>query len=159
MNKKSIYIILFIMLLAVVILSLYTTFAYDEEASKIDESTADYNLIYGLKETSNRQVTIAAQETKHIDIILSNTYNATIKYGMYYHLIKPNNMPNNVKISIAEESINQLQGTIKPNDTATISIMISNQSEYNLELIIGALVGFENGNIEELLGDNEVLIK
>lgn len=159
MNKKSIYIILFIMLFAVSILSLYTTFAYDGETEKLDNSDANYNLIYSLKESLNQQIDVGSNETKYVDITLKNTYNATVKYGMYYHLIIPNHMPDNVYISLAEESANRLQDTIKSGETKVISIKVDNKSEYNLELVIGALVGFENGKIEDLLKNNEVIIK
>ena len=147
------------MLFTVSILSLYTTFAYDEETEKLDESTADYSLIYSLKEASNKEVSIAQKETKYVDIRLNNTYSSKVKYGLYYKLVKPNKMPDNIKISLDENSIDKLQDTIAPNQFKTISIRIDNDSEYNIELIIGALVGFENGNIEELLKDEEILIK
>lgn len=159
MTKKSIYIILFVMVFTISILSLYTTFAYDEENEILDESTADYNLIYSLKETSNKQISVASRETKFVDINLNNSYSSTIRYGMYYRLIKPNKMPNDVKISLAENSIDPLQNTIKTGENSIVSIRIENKSEYNIELIIGALVGFENGNIEDLLKDNETIIK
>ena len=159
MTKKSIYIVLFIMLFTVCILSLYTTFAYNEEAKKLDESTANYNLIYSLKDASNKQITVASKETKYVDIKLNNAYNSTVKYGMYYRLLKPNKMPDNINISLSEDSVGLLQDTIKSGESKVVSIKIDNNSEYNIELIIGALVGFENGNIEELLKENEVIIK
>ena len=159
MSKKSVYSIMFIMLFTIGILSLYTTFAYDEEANQLDESNADYNLIYMLKDNSNKQIAVMSNETKYIDITLNNTYKSTVKYGMYYNLIAPNKMPNNVTISLAEDSENPLESTIKSGQSKIISIKIDNQSEYNIEIIIGALVGFENGNISELLKDGEVIIK
>ena len=159
MTKKSIYIVLFIMLFTVCILSLYTTFAYNEEEKKLDESTANYNLIYSLKDASNKQITVAPKETKYVDIKLNNAYNSTVKYGMYYRLLKPNKMPDNINISLSEDSVGLLQDTIKSGESKVVSIKIDNNSEYNIELIIGALVGFENGNIEELLKENEVIIK
>ena len=159
MTKKSIYIVLFILLFTVCILSLYTTFAYNEEEKKLDESTANYNLIYSLKDASNKQITVASKETKYVDIKLNNAYNSTVKYGMYYRLLKPNKMPDNINISLSEDSVGLLQDTIKSGESKVVSIKIDNNSEYNIELIIGALVGFENGNIEELLKENEVIIK
>ena len=44
MSKKSILIILFLMLLSVGGITIYNTFAYDEEASKLEDSKADYIL-------------------------------------------------------------------------------------------------------------------
>ena len=159
MSKKSIFIVLIVMLSTTIIISLYSTFAYDEEASKLNSSMADYNLVYSIKKKSNRSVNVSANSTKYVDIILENTYEGNLKYGMYYKLLSPNKMPDNVVISKALESPNNLEDIINIGDKKTISIKITNNSEYNLDLVIGALVGFENGNIEELIKDGEVLIK
>ena len=158
MSKKSIIVILLIML-SIGIISVYSTFAYDEEAAKLDESNADYNLIYSMKENSNKQVTVGSGEEKYIDITLENTYESTVRYGMYYYLISPNSMPENVTIELAEDSKDLLENTIKPEQTRSISLKISNNSKYNVTMQVGALIGFENGNIEELVEKGEVLIK
>lgn len=158
MSKKMIVVILLLML-SVGIISLYTTFAYDEENKVLEESTADHNLIYSIKENSNRQLTVASKEEKYIDITLKNTYESTVRYGMYYYLITPENMPDNVTITLSDESEDLLENTIKPAQTRSISIKVINNSDYPIELIIGALVGFENGKIEDLVENGEVLIK
>ena len=149
MSKKSIFTILFIMVLSAIIVSLYSTFAYDEESTKLDDSTADYNLIYSMRESTKNQVIVTANETKFVDITLRNDYQSNVKYGIYYHLVSPNKLPNNVSISLAEESRDALEDIIKPNQEKIITIKISNNSENNIDIIVGALVGFENGNIEE----------
>lgn len=159
MNKKSIFVILFAMLFTTIVVSLYSTFAYDEEGSKLGDSTADYNLIYMIKNLSNRSVSVSANSVKYVDIVLENTYSGTVRYGMYYKLLSPNNMPDDVYITISEESSGKLQDIISTGDSKTISVKIVNNSQYNLDLVIGALVGFENGNIEELINQGEVLIK
>jgi len=158
MSKKSIIIILLI-LLSIGILSLYTTFAYNEQNIKLEKSNADYNLIYSIKEKSNKQIIVGSNEEKHVDITLNNTYDSTVRYGMYYYLINPKNMPENVTISLAEDSKDLLENTIKPKQTRSISLKITNNSQYSIELLVGALVGFENGKIEELVKNGEVLIK
>ena len=159
MSKKSIFVILFIMLTSVGIISLYSTFAYDEEASKLDESNANYNLIYSIKETSKNEVSVPTKETKYVDITLKNNYSSNVKYGMYYHMLSPKSLPENVIITLADDSVSQLEDIIKPNEIKTITIKITNNSNTNVNLIIGAIVGFENGNIKELIKDNEVIIK
>ena len=158
MSKKSIIIILLIML-SIGVISLYTTFAIDPETAKLENSNSDYNLIYSLKENSSKYISINSNEEKYIDIELQNTYSSTVKYGMYYYLINPNTMPSGVTLTLAEDSLDQLEDTIKSYEKKTISIKIVNDSEYNIDLIIGALIGFENGKIEELIKDGEVLIK
>ena len=159
MSKKSIFVILFIMLTSVGIISLYSTFAYDEEASKLDESNADYNLIYSIKEMSKNEVSVPTKETKYVDITLKNNYSSNVKYGMYYHMLSSKSLPENVIITLADDSVSQLEDIIKPNEIKTITIKIANNSNTNVNLIIGAIVGFENGNIKELIKDNEVIIK
>ena len=56
MSKRSILIILFLLLLSVGGITLYNTFAYDAEASKLEASNADYNIIYSLKENSDKYI-------------------------------------------------------------------------------------------------------
>ena len=158
MSKKSIIIILLV-LLSIGIISLYTTFAYDEEVRVLDQSSADYNLIYSLKEDSNRYVSVAANEEKYVDIYLHNTYKSTVRYGMYYYLVNPKKLPDGVAISLASTSSNLLEDTIQADGEKTVSIRIVNSSQDNVDLIVGALVGFENGHIEEILKEGEVLIK
>lgn len=159
MSKKSIFTILFIMVLSAIIVSLYSTFAYDEEAAKLDDSTADYNLIYSMRESTKNQVIVTANETKFVDITLRNDYQSNVKYGVYYHLVSPNKLPDNVSINLAEESKDALEDIIKPNQEKIITIKISNNSDDSIDIVVGALVGFENGNIEELIKNGEYLIK
>ena len=78
---------------------------------------------------------------------------------MYYYMISPTALPDNVTITLADGSVDILENTIKPEQTRSVSIRITNDSEYAINLIIGALIGYENGEIEELVTDGEVLIK
>ena len=158
MSKKTIFIILLIML-SIGIVSVYTTFAIDEEAKKLEDSNADYNLIYSIKENSNKILSISPKEEKYVDIALNNPYQSTVKYGMYYYVEKPTRSPQGLTLSLAEDSLDLLQNTIKPNQSRNISIKVVNNSEEQVELVIGALVGFEKGNIEDLVKDGEILIK
>ena len=159
MNKKSIIIILLVVLFAGAIISLYSTFAYSEESTSLEESIADYNLIYSIKENSSTELNVAANEEKYVDITLYNPYNSTVKYGMYYYLMDVDFLPPETVISLAEESIDSLEDTIKPNQTRIVSIKVSNNADFPVGLEIGAIVGFENGNIEDLVQDGEILIK
>lgn len=158
MSKNKVIIVLLIML-SIGIVSLYTTFAYQENDIIKEQSNADYNFIYSLKDNTNKEITVAANEEKFVDIYLKNTYESTIKYGMYYYMINPNKLPDNVSISLAEESRDSLENIIKPQKDRIVSIKIINNSEYTVNMIIGALIGFENGNIEDLVSDGEILIK
>ena len=158
MSKNKIIIVLLI-LLSIGIISLYTTYGYQENTSNFESSNSDDNIMISLKESTNKEITINPKEEKFIDISLNNTYDSTIRYGMYYYMINPEKLPENVVITLAEDSEDALENTIKPGQTRSISIRITNDSGYTIKLIIGALIGFEHGEIEELVTDGEVLIK
>ena len=159
MSKNKIIIVLLIML-SIGVISLYTTYAYEEENNTIiKEPISDSNLIYLLKNSTNKEVSVGPKEQKFLDINLKNTYDSTVRYGIYYYMINPEKLPDNVMITLAEDSEDILENTIKPGQTRSVSIKLRNDSEYTIRLIIGALIGFEHGEIEELVTDGEVLIK
>lgn len=159
MSKNKITILLLIML-SISVISLYTTYGFEENNIILPgESDSDYNIISSIKESTNKQISISALEEKFIDVSLKNTYESTIKYGMYYYLVTPEKLPDNIEITLADDSEDLLENTIKPNETRNVSIRITNNSEYSINLIIGALIGFEYGEIEDLVTDGEVLIK
>jgi len=157
--KKKIIITILLLLLGIGLLTVYTTFAFDEEKDRLNDSEADYNLIYSLKEGSNKQIYLTQNEEKYIDITLTNTYNGTVKYGIYYYVINPNKLPDGVTIALADESIDALQDIVGADQSKSITLKITNNSEYNVELLVGSIVGFEKGNLEDLLKDGEVLVR
>ncbi len=159
MSKNKIIIIL-LMLLSVSVVSLYTTYGLEENTIILPgESSSDYNIISSIKESTNKQISINPMEEKFVDVSLKNTYSSTIKYGMYYYMLSSDKLPDNVTITLSEDSEDLLENTIKPDEERNVSIRITNNSEYSISLIIGALIGFEYGEIEELVTDGEVLIK
>ena len=159
MKKKLIVTVLITLILVLGCISLYSTFAYDPEAAQLGNSEADYDLVYSLKELSSSEIYVAAKDNKYMDITLNNTYASSVRYAMYYNLISPKNMPDNVHIGLAEESAGRLEDIIKSGESKVITIKITNDSDSDIKLVVGSVVGFENGNIEDLLKDNETLIK
>ena len=159
MSKKSISAILFILVISLSIISLYTTFAYNDDIDNLGSSKADYNLIYSLKDINNKYVHISKNEEKYVDITLINTYESPVKYGMYYQIINPKEPSDGLKVSLAPDSTDLPENIIKPKQNRNISIKIVNNSNNDIELIIGSLIGFENGNIQDLVSDNQILIK
>lgn len=159
MSKNKIIIFLLIML-SIGVISLYTTYGLEENnIISYEESNSDYNIISSIKQSTNKEITLSAKEEKFIDVSLKNTYDSTIRYGMYYYLISPEKLPDNVSITLSEDSEDTLENTIKPDETRNVSIKINNNSEYSINMIIGALIGFEHGEIRDLVTDGEVLIK
>ena len=158
MKKRTIIIILLFFLLLSSI-TLYTTFAYNQEDTTLEKSDADYNFIYQLKEKSNKEIIINPNEEKYVDIVLTNTYSQTVKYGMYYYMIEPNTQVDGLIVSLSEDSLDLLENIIKPNQTRSISLKITNNSDTQIDILVGALVGFEKGEIKDLAQNGEILIK
>lgn len=160
MSRNKIMVILLVML-SIGVISLYTTYAYDEDNSFVNSgiSDSDYNLIYSIKDNSSKEINVSPGVEKYVDINLTNTYSSTIRYGMYYYMVEPSKLPDNVIVSLAEYSDDKLEDVIKAGDTRNISLKITNNSEYSIKLMVGALIGFENGKIEDLVTNGEILIK
>ena len=158
MKKRTIIIIL-LFFLVLSSITLYTTFAYNQEDTTLDKSEANYNFIYQLKEKSNKEIIINPNEEKYVDIVLTNTYSQTVKYGMYYYMIEPNTQVDGLIVSLSEDSLDLLENIIKPNQTRSISLKIVNNSDTQIDLLVGALVGFEKGEIKDLAQNGEILIK
>ena len=159
MSKNKIMIVL-LMMLSIGIVSLYTTYAYEENNVSPDNIPINSNnIIMSIKNSTSKEINIGPNEEKFFEINITNEEKSTIRYGIYYFMIEPQKLPDNVSITLAEDSEDALENIIKPEQTRNISIRITNDSEYAINLIIGALIGYENGDIEELITDGEVLIK
>ena len=157
MKKQIVLIITILAIFALIIISIYSTFAYNEEASKLGDSDADYNLIYSLSESNTNETNIASGQEKYLDLEIINTYKSNVKFGIYYELVNPKTIPEGFEIRLigSKSSVD----TLKPNEKRTVTVKINNNTDYNVSLIIGSLVGFENGDITELEKDNKILIK
>lgn len=156
MNKNKIIIVLLIML-SIGIVSLYTTYAYEEEYNNFikEQSNANYNVTLPVKDKDdkNKEIFLNSNEETFIDISIKNDKEkGTVGYGTYYYMKNPEKLPDGVTISLAEHSTDPLEGTMKEGESKNISIKITNNSEYTINLIIGALSGLENGKIEDLPG-------
>lgn len=160
MGKSKIIIIL-LMMLSIGIISLYTTYAYEEEnaiETIIEESTADNNFQSELKESENKEVIIGPKEEKFYEMTLNQPYDENVKYGIFYKMVSPEQLASNVTITLADDSEDILENVIKPGETINVSIKIINDSEYTVTLILDAKGGFENRPIDEIDTD-WILIK
>ena len=162
MSKNKIITVLLIML-SIGVISLYTTYAYEEENNTIiNEPSLNNDSIYwplGESNNPNKEVSVGPKKEKYFDINLKNTYDYAVRYGMAYSMINPEKLPDNVTISLAEGSEDDLEDIIKPDEIRVVSIKITNNSDYAINLIIGAIIGYEYGEIEELEKDGIILIK
>lgn len=159
MNKKSILIIAAILLTTFAIISLYSTFAFNEDLAKLDKSSANYNLVYSLKEVSPQEVIVNASDEVYVDLKVNNSYDSNVKYGAYYQLIKPSKGPDGFTVTLVNSSESMQEEVIKPTESKVISVKLTNNSNTQVTVNLGVIVGFENGNIAELTNKDQILIK
>lgn len=157
MQRKTIFIILIVAVLTFSILSLYTSFAYNEENNDLGESNANYNLVYSLKEENGKQLTVQSKSDIYVDLEITNIYDYAVKYGAYYYLVNPKTVANGLTVSRIDDGA--AQDIIEAHESKTISLRIANETDYSIDLIVGTLVGFENGNVEDLVTNGLVLVK
>ena len=157
--KNKMIIISFALVVVIIVVSLYTTFAYNDSNNGLTKSNADINLEYSTKDDNSQEVIINHGEEKYIDISLKNTYTSKVKYGIYYKMISPNKTPSGLNITKDDKSQGLLESTLNKDEEALVTIKISNDSKYDVKLEIGSLIGLEKGDISTLVSDNQVLIK
>ena len=156
--KKKIIIILSFIIVVIGLLSLYRTFAINKNNDNADNIDSDINLSYSLK-NPDMNVIAKTNEEKYVDINLSNIYNENVKYGIYYKMNEPKNIPDGLNITIDELSKSNNAEILKPHEKKTITIKIVNNSEYNVSITLGSVIGFVSGDINTLLNDDMILIK
>lgn len=156
--KKRIFIIIFLIIVVVGLLSLYNTFAFNKGNDNVDESFSDINLTYSLKDIKTMNISVSNNEEKYIDMNLRNIYNENVKYGVYYKMKEPKSVPDGLNVSVDENSKSGREEILKSNEEKTITIKIVNNSSYNVSLTLGSVVGFVQGDINNLLSDDMFLI-
>ncbi len=157
--KKRLILIGIILIITVGLLSLYRTFSLSEEIeNNVLPSSGDYLLTYSLKENTNN-ITVGVNETKYVDIKLKNIYSSSVKYGVYYIMNEPKQIVSDLIVSIDDSTENKNEEILESNEEKILTIKLVNNSEYNISLTLGSVVGFEQGDINTLIDDNMILIK
>jgi len=136
MNKKRILILL-IPILALVVISLYSTFAMIDEQLEPPES--DYSFIIG--KTTDQSIQISSNTTKTFDIVVENPYEGTLKYGLTY------NVENDyeIEIGILNTSSSKIVDTIEKEEAKVVSIVIKNDTENDAVINLHLITGYVNG--------------
>ena len=117
MSKKSIAIFLIILSVLFALISLYSTFAFDEATIKLDDSSANYNLIYSLSDNDYQEIKTNPGDELYVDLNVTNNYDSNVKYGTYYRLISPNTIPTGFIVTLSSTSTNLYEEVIKPNES------------------------------------------
>lgn len=155
---KKRLIIIAIIIISIGLVSLYATFALNDNHN-LDDSDSDINLSYVLNNESDMSVSVGKYDEKYVDMILKNNYKEKVKYGVYYKVNDMDTLPLGVNIIIDNNSVNSNEEIIKPNEEKIVTVIIKNDSDNDISISLGSVIGFVQGDINALLDNDMILIK
>ena len=145
---KESYILLLIVL-GLVSLGIYTTYAMFTSSVEIGDISLDTTLQYTFKINSNEQFTIGSNSRIRFNAIVENDMSDTISYGVYYKMINPSTKEDNLIISeVTDSDTLKTSGPIESglDKKITIPLVIINNTSSEVTIEIGVRTGFYNDN-------------
>ena len=110
--------------------------------------------------SSTKQITVNAGETKELPLTITNTTTISAKYKLYYKLISPETLPDGVTISIeatSEEGYDE--GILDTNTSEERTITIENTSSSNITIQFGLEKGYAHNPLAINSGNNQLEAK
>jgi len=162
-NIKRTYLLL-VIVIGLVFLATYSTYALFTSSLEIGDITLDTELKYTFKINSNQEFTIGANSKLRFNAIVENDMEGTISYGVYYKMISPTEI--NDSIIIAEVSDTTTLTTSGPieagaENNITVPLVIINNTSDEIKVQIGVRTGYytESMTPEDIIYESgEVLI-
>ena len=148
-----------IVVIVVIIVGLYSTFALDSN-DNYSLNVKTYKFIIGDNYSSS--VTIPANSAKYLDVSILNGVNVSVKYALYYNLV------GDIDIGYLADTEYPTSGEIKSNKENVISLYVINNSYSDVNIELGVDYGNVNGGdisssgtridtlIDPLYGANEL---
>ena len=145
---KETYLLLLIVL-GLVSLGIYTTYAMFTSSVEIGDISLDTTLQYTFKINSNEQFTIGSNSRIRFNAIVENDMSDTISYGVYYKMINPSTKEDNLIISeVTDSDTLKTSGPIESglDKRITVPLVIINNTSSEVTVEIGVRTGFYNDN-------------
>ena len=145
---KETYLLLLIVL-GLVSLGIYTTYAMFTSSVEIGDISLDTTLQYTFKINSNEQFTIGSNSRIRFNAIVENDMSDTISYGIYYKMINPSTKEDNLIISeVTDSDTLKTSGPIESglDKRITVPLVIINNTNSEVTVEIGVRTGFYNNN-------------
>ena len=145
---KETYLLL-IIVLGLVSLGIYTTYAMFTSSVEIGDISLDTTLQYTFKINSNEQFTIGSNSRIRFNAIVENDMSDTISYGIYYKMINPSTKEDNLIISeVTDSDTLKTSGPIESglDKRITVPLVIINNTSSEVTVEIGVRTGFYNNN-------------
>ena len=136
--------LLSIIVIGLISLSLYSTYAmFTASVSTNDIVNLSASSIPTNTETIEyERLTIKSKEKKVIEFTVSNNTNSSLYYGVWYEMIKPTSINDDIVIGKKENTQNDTLGQLQSNSNAKVSFVIENKTSSSVIINIG--VGYSS---------------
>ena len=142
--------LLIIVVMGLIVLSLYSTYAMFTESVETDEiinlSASTINLNSEIVEYE--QITINGNEAKSIMVNIINSTESNLYYGVWYEMVNPTSINSNIEIAQLTSSTDSTQGQINVGIEKNVKIVIKNTGSSSITVNIG--VGYSETNSLDL---------
>ena len=136
--------LLSIIVIGLISLSLYSTYAmFTASVTTNDIVNLSASTIPTNTETIEyERLTIKSKEKKVIEFTVSNNTNSSLYYGVWYEMIKPTSINDDIVIGKKEDTQNDTLGQLSSNTNAKVSFVIENKTSSSIIINIG--VGYSS---------------
>ena len=142
--------LLIIVVMGLIVLSLYSTYAMFTETIETDEIINMNASVLPLesKIVEYEQITINGNEAKSIMVNISNSTESNLYYGVWYEMVNPTSINSNIEIAKLTSSTDSTQGQINVGIEKNVKIVIKNTGSSSITVNIG--VGYSETNSLDL---------
>ena len=142
--------LLIIVVMGLIVLSLYSTYAMFTETIETDEIINMNASVLPLesKIVEYEQITINGNEAKSIMVNISNSTESNLYYGVWYEMVNPTSINSNIEIAKLTSSTDSTQGQINVGVEKNVKIVIKNTGSSSITVNIG--VGYSETNSLDL---------
>ncbi len=164
MNKKVSSKIIYLVLVSIILLSIWgvsPTFANFSNDYTTDNDIVGLQLNFDLKLSNIEEYEEIKIESNSYEIFNINILNSTenmIYYGVWYKMVQPNEINNNIIIARLEDNLVSMNGTLDSLEDKTVSVIIKNNSTNDIIVNVGVDSSEEGIKNIEYLGGKHLIV-
>ncbi|MEE3342698.1 MAG: hypothetical protein VZS44_01250 [Bacilli bacterium] len=160
--RKNMYLYLCSIVVLLIILTIltptYAKFSHDyitdEDAVGI---TFDFSLnIEDIEEY--KSISIDSYDAKIFNIKVTNNTMNTIYYGVWYRMVEPKEINDNIIVAKLEDSVDNTSGDVESNNSKVVSVIVKNKTNKKIKIDFGVASSDKDANSVEYLAGKKLII-
>ena len=144
MQKTYLLVLGVICLLSFAMYSTYAMFTQDVNIGQFVNLTASNLSATESSIQKYERLTLEAGDSKTIDLNITNSTSSSLYYGVWYEMIEPSTINNDITIAKLDESANPIIGQLTTSQTKTVTLYLENNT--NDDIIVNIGVGYSDTN-------------